>query len=270
MKFLLISLVALVVAGGATAAVIFGGGSSASTPEGAAKRMTAAVAKGDAVTFMNGLPPDKLAEAKSGWEKFRSSPTTDEEKAQFAQMVTMMTGANAEQNIFDMMKPKLASAQNDLKEGVNTFDTAMTGLLHNLMQQASTATPKEKEEAQKVVTAVISWLRSLNLINETKLKKAIGIAVATFKKANVTSLDQLKKLSFDEMLGKAGIVFLGVDEILASYGLPLRESIAGMKFSNAAITGDKAQVPYEFTMLDQTITGMAKMKKVDGKWVGDE
>ncbi len=245
-----------------------GGGSTpeASTPETVVTTISQQVQKDDlAGLFRTCLNPTAYAKAQQDWDKKRKEPVKDEDKVQFAMVMTQLTAPGAENTLFLLAKPKLAEAQAMLPMAGMFLGMAVQGVAKDDKLSA-----EEKQQAQKVVAALSTWITSVKLDDEAKLKQAIGIACTTARGLKLQDLDQVRALDLDALLTKAGPVLGGVSSILAIYGLDLKASAASVKTGTPVITGTTAKIPVTFTILGQTLTSTSILEQVGGKWYPQE
>ncbi len=247
-----------------------GGGSSsapeATTPDAAVATISKQVQNDDLAGLVRTiLNPAAYAKAQQEWDKKRKEPVKDEEKVQFAMLMTQLTAPGAENTLFLLAKPKLAETQAMLPMAGMFLGMAVAGL-----DKDDKLSAEEKQQAQKVVAALSTWITGLKLDDEAKLKQAIGLACTTARALKLQDLDQVRALEFDALLTKVGPVVGGVSSILAIYGLDLKASAASLKAGTPVVTGTTAKVPVSFTLLGQTFSSTSIFEQHGGKWYPQE
>jgi hypothetical protein len=76
----------------------------------------------------------------------------------------------------------------------------------------------------------------------------------------------MQKLSFSEMMQKAGIAAGGLRKTLAVYGFDTDKMLDSVKAEKKSESGDTAVVTVSYTLLDTPVTADVNMIKRDGRW----
>ncbi|MBS0455912.1 MAG: hypothetical protein JSS44_01090 [Proteobacteria bacterium] len=238
---------------------------AAKDPVTAAKDLSVALHDNDIGRFSHIMvPPDDYAKLEARFKDKQSkepAPTADASK-QFADQLAKFTEKGAEDKLFAEIQPKLAQMGPQIPMGV----AMMSGMLGQGIEQNPKYSPAEKEQAKAVLTAVTKWATTAPLADEAKAKQAIGIVVATVRDLNLTTLDAANKMSFAEVMGKAGTGFGGLKKALAVYGFDIDQSLSSVKVDKKSEDGDNAVVTISYTILGAPVTADVKMVRRDGRW----
>ena len=237
------------------------------TPDGLVKAQLAAVIAGDIKALITCMPAEKLELAKAQWEAFQQSPEDPNAEMQFGMVKGMLMAPDAVKGLVAMALPQMAQAQQMMP--------MMLGMMGQGMQQAmqmqmGMTDPAEVEQAAKVVEGMMAWLGGVDLTDEAKLTAAITTVVDTFGKLKIGSVAEFKKLTFDEVLVKGGVAFIGLKKVLATYGFDIDAAMKSAVVGAPVIDGDNASVPVTMKLFDIDLTSNAKLIKVDGVWVSEQ
>ena len=187
------------------------------------------------------------------------------DKAQFNAALTQISADNAEDTIYQLIKPKLAEAQG----GIAQIKSGIPSMIEGIVAMQGSTKDADKKTAQEMGTAIGKWIGDLKLDDEAKAKKAIGIVCSTVRKLKIKNADELDALTFDQALDKGGKALAGVKKVLDIYGLSLNDTLGSVKVGKPEISGETATVPVTSTMLGVTTTQSAKLKKTGDRWYVD-
>jgi hypothetical protein len=95
------------------------------------------------------------------------------------------------------------------------------------------------------------------------------LAVATAKKLDLATLEDARALEFDDMLGKADIVFAGAKDVMKVYGLDLDSIFSSVQAEQIGGEGDTANLKVSFDLLGETFSTEAPMVKTAEGWFAE-
>ena len=210
------------------------------------------------------VPPDDYAklEARYKDEAAKKPAPSAEESKQFADSVTKFTAPDAEDKLFAEIQPKLAQMGPQIPMMVGM----MSGMAGQSIAQSTKMSPAEKTQANAVLTAITKWATTAPLSDPEKAKQAIKVVVGTARDLKLTTLEAMQKLSFSEMMQKAGIAAGGLRKTLAVYGFDTDKMLDSVKAEKKSESGDTAVVTVSYTLLDTPVTADVNMIKRDGRW----
>lgn len=204
------------------------------------------------------VPASELTEARASWEEKRKEEITEEDEAEFQKMISMATRDGAEDVLFSMAQPHLKDVQQQL------------GMLPMMLPMIAGGALKEAgapEEATAMLGEFATKLSTLDVVNEDKLRDAIGILVKSARLLEVQSLKEVQALDFDQILSRSDVLYGGVVDILGVYGLSPQETIDSMKCKVVSTEGDVAQMEMTFSLFGaEPKTVPFEMEKLDGRW----
>lgn len=223
----------------------------------------------EAVQFA--VPPAKLDEIRADWKsKMAEETPTEEEKAEFAQNMAKFTAPNAEETLYAELEPLLVKFETEMAAQMPMMIGMGQGFAMQTIQANEELTEAQKQQATEVIGALAGWLQTAKFADRDLAKKGISIAVKSARDLNVKTLDEVRALDFDHAMGKVGIAFGGMKDILALYGFDMNQALASTKASVVSKADGAAKVSVGYTLLGKSLTTETDMIEVDGRWYGKD
>ncbi len=217
------------------------------------------------------VPPAKLDELRAKWAKEKAeNPASDEEKASFAEQMAKHTAPDAEATLYAELEPKLVEFETQMAPQLPMLIGMGQGFAMQAINENQDLNEAQKKQATDVLGAVAGWAQTAKFGDRDLAKKGIAVVVKTARDLNLKTLDEVEALDFDGLLGKAGIAFGGIKNVMALYGIDMDASLASAKPSLISQEGDTAKVGVTYTLLGKQITSETDLVKVDGRWYGKE
>ncbi len=237
------------------------------TPDGAFMASVAAMKSNDLKSLIkNSLSQEQYNDLVTEFENNKTGNFSEADKAQFAQTVTMLTADGAEDNLYAMVEPQLEQARAMLPMMLMMGkDQILQGIKENPMLPET-----QRDSAATVVGAAMDWMGENDILSEDKTKAAISAMVATAKELNMTSLDDVENMSFDQALEKGSIALGGVKNILGAYGVSMDDMLNSVEVDNVDVKGDTASMLVTFEMFGESVSQVMNMVKKDGVWIGEK
>lgn len=270
MSLLLIATIGLIACGGDDE----GAGSAAkeiakldtNTPDGALMASIAAMKSNDLASLIkNSVSKEQYNTLVTEFENNKTGNFSESDKAQFAQAMSMLTADGAEENLFAMAKPQLEQARAMLPMMLMMGkEQIVEGIKTNPMVPAG-----QRDSAAKIVGAAMDWVGENDILSDEKTQSAIAAVVNTAKAMDMTSLDDVANMSFDQALAKGSIAFGGLKDVLGAYGLSMDDMLDSVAVDNVNVNGDKATMDVSFDVFGEQVKQVMTMIKKDGVWVGE-
>ncbi len=217
------------------------------------------------------VPPAKLDELRAQWkEKMASEVPSEEEKAEFAQQMTKLTAPDAEETLYAELEPLLVKFETEMAAQMPMMIGMGQGFAMQTIQANEELTEAQKQQATEVIGALAGWLQTAKFADRDLAKKGISIAVKSARDLNIKTLDEVRALDFDHAMGKVGIAFGGMKDILALYGFDMNQALASTKASVMSKADGAAKVSVGYTLLGKSLTTETDMIEVDGRWYGKD
>ncbi len=242
------------------------------TPEKTILTAADLLKKGDIKGFLQlSLPPAEYARMKADWTEHKDDkPITDEDRHKFAEAMTKLTAPDAEQTLFAEFEPQLREYDAEAKQKMPMLVGMGRGWLQGMVQQSETLTDGEKAQAMAAINAIADWVQATRFTDPDLVRKVLAIACRVARDVNVKTLDEARALDFDQSTQKAQIVFLGLKEALAVYGLSLDATLDSVKPKVLSSKADKADVRISYMLLSTPLQFETHMQRLDGRWYGEK
>lgn len=242
---------------------------SNATPEQAVATSLRLAATGDFDGLMkNRLPPANYTQWRSEWNQARAhaEPATAARQRQFAQIMQMLTGPDAEVKLAKRLQPEFAK----LHGGKNPSLPIFTGILRAAGMAMITDSPQlgasQKLLARQALGALIGWAKTTDFNDSKKAEKAIHLVCSTARQLHVQTLAQWRALDYTRTMRDYGIIWNGLEDVLNLYGLDLANNLISAKISTVTNDGSHATVKLDMTLAGQPLTGEWPMVKQAGHW----
>jgi hypothetical protein len=196
------------------------------------------------------LPPAELERIRADWDKQRAEPITDEDRAEFAESWGKLTAPDGVDKIMAEIEPQLA----ELKPQLAGMIAMGQGMATMTIAQSTDLTEPQKAQATAFMNGLSGWLSKTDFADAALMRQ----------------LDDIKGLSFDQMLDKAGPAIGGVKNALAAYGFSMDAMADSVKTEVISESGDVAKIKVSYALFDSPMSFESEMKKVDGKWYGKD
>lgn len=236
------------------------------TPNGAFQASLVALKNNDLkALFEQSMTAEQFNELAEGFEKNKAKGFNEAEKAQFAQAMQMLTADGAEDQLMAMVSPQLEQAKAMLPMMLAMGkDQAIMSIKNNPMLPDS-----QKETTAEIASAFMDWLGENDVLSEEVTRKALSEVIKTAKALDMKSLDALQNMSFDQALGKGGIVVGGLKNVLNVYGISLDDTLNSTEVSDVKVNGDNATMDVSFDFFGKNIKQTVNMVKKGGKWISE-
>lgn len=236
------------------------------SPDGALKALIASMQNNDVQSLMQAsLSDEDYKKAIAEFEKSKAEPS-ESDKAQYLQMMSMLTSEDAEDQLMAMATPQLEQMRTQLPMMLMMGK----GMASQTIQSSSDIPDAQKETATKLVNALMDFVGENDILSEEVTRKALSAAITTAKSLDMESLDELKNMSFDQAMSKASLVLGGFKNVLGAYGISVDDLLASVNISDVVENGDSATMNLAYDFLGQTFDQDVKMVKKDGKWLTEK
>jgi len=212
------------------------------------------------------LPPAELERIRADWDKQRAEPITDEDRAEFAESWGKLTAADGVDKIMAEIEPQLA----ELKPQLAGMIAMGQGMATMTIAQSTDLTEPQKAQATAFMNGLSGWLGKTDFADAALMRKALTALADGMRATGITSLDDIKGLSFDQMLDKAGPAIGGVKNALGAYGFSMDAMAESVKTEVISESGDVAKIKVSYALFDSPMSFESEMQKVDGKWYGKD
>lgn len=241
---------------------------SAAGPEAAIHTSVALLKAGDIGGLIaHSLPPADYAKVKAEWGQDQDPPT-DEERAQFAEMMAKLTAPDAEQTLYAEIEPQLTAFDAQYQQQLPMYVNMGRGFLRSTIQQSKDLAEAEKTQALAAIDALADWMQNTRFTDPDKVKQVIAIATATAREMKLATIDEARALSYEDAMQKGQLVFQAIKRTVAVYGFSIDDTLDSVKTTLVANDGSNAKVKIDYTLLGKPLTAEAEMVQRDNAWYG--
>ncbi|MEP6938771.1 MAG: hypothetical protein ABI846_03335 [Rudaea sp.] len=244
----------------------------AATPDAAIMASVRAMRANDINGLLTAsLPAPELAKMKADWSKNLSKdPITEEDRKKFNDQMAKLTAPGAEDKLYAEAEPQLKKFDQESAAQMPMLIAMGQGFVQSSIQQSKDMSEEQKKQAGALVDAAGKWAQSVKFTDPTLVKGAIAVVCKTARDLNLKSLDEVRALSYDQGMIKAGIAVGGLKQLLAVYGLQVDRSLDSVKAETISNAGDAAKVKISYSAFDQPFATEGDLVRVDGRWYGKE
>lgn len=253
----------------AAPAVVVGG----DTPEASVQQSIALIKAGDFGGFWkHALPPADYDTLRSDWTKPRTDehPLSPEDRADFIKNMQQLTQPDAETKLYALARPKLAQLQAQYQDQVPVMIGIFQAIAATGVAQSKELTNVQKQHATAVLNVLAPWAQSVPWFDQNRAKQAIGVAVATARKLDLKTPEQLKAMDFDTAMQKYSTGFLGLKQALLIYGLSLDDTLDSVKVSTLENRNGHAHVRIDYRLLGKPLSTESDLVQQDGRWYSED
>jgi hypothetical protein len=239
------------------------------TPADAVRSLNGAFRNNDVAGVLKAaLPPGELAQLNAQWDRVRSEMSfTEEQRAQFAATMSTLTQKDAVDAIMTMLEPQLKELDQQMAQMPMAIMMG-SGFAIAMIEQDESLSPEQKKQARQVMEAMSQWAMKTPFNDRARIRKAVEAAVTTAGQLGLSDLEQLKGMSFDELLSKAGIALAGLKRMLEAFDFSIDQSLDSLKVEVVSEKGDEATVRTTLTMFGTPIVSEGVLVRRDGGWYG--
>ena len=244
-----------------------------STPESAIQSSVELLKAGD----FNGLwkhtlPPADYANLRNDWTRHEQNqpPVTDQDRARFNDTMQQLTGPDAENKLDAELQPKLAAMATQYKDQIPVLISVGGALVKNAVAQNKNLTAEQKTQASAALDVLAPWAQQAPWFDPAKAKQTVGIAVATARKLDLKSPDQVHAMDFDTTMTKYAIGYAGIKQALANYGLSLDDTLDSVKVTSIDSSQGHARVKIDYTLLGKPLSNESTLVQIDNRWYSED
>lgn len=240
-----------------------------STPEAAVQGSITLLKAGDFDGFWkHALPPADYATLRADWRlhNTNSPRVSAKEQARFDASVQQLTGPDAENKLYAEVQPKLDQMQQQYKDQLPVLVAMGGAYLKNGVAQNQTLDAEQKAEAAQLLDVLTPWAQKAPWFDQAKAKQTIGILVATARKLDLKSPEQLRTMDFDAAMAKYAVGYAGLKQVLAIYGLSVDDALDSAKLSTVSNQNGHAVVKIDYTLLGKPLSAETDLVQQDGRW----
>lgn len=243
------------------------------TPEAAVQQSVTLIKTGDFSGFWkHALPPADYANLRADW-KLRDAnqrPISDEDRARFTLAVQQLNAPNAENTLYDQLKPKLTLMEQQYHDQLPIMIGIGQAILTTGIAQSKTLTENQKQQARDALNVLLPWAQQTPWFDQDKAKQAVGVVVATSRQLDLKSPDQLQNMDFDTAMKQYSTAWGGIKQLLVIYGLSVDDALNSVKVTTLGMDHGQTHVKIDYTLLGKPLSTDSQLVLVDGRWYSQD
>jgi hypothetical protein len=226
----------------------------AKTPEEAVMLPVHALLANDLNALFATLPEKDIDEMKSKWNAAcgGSDPQGD---AQYNMAMAQLLAPGAVETLMAMIEPQLEQVDPDVM-----YEQIEAG-----MMQIPNA---DADEAVK--DAVLTWIANAGFTDTGKARLAMGHIVEAARAFDVPTTADLRKLSFDDLMIRAGYTLPHLKNILTVYGFDLDQLLRSVSVSSFNGDGPKRTGTISLSLFGKQQSVPTTVYELDGHWFTED
>jgi hypothetical protein len=243
------------------------------TPEAALQGSIDLLKNGDLNgLWKHALPPADYANLRADWSRHEQDqqPITAEDRAKFNESMQKLTVPDAENKLYAELQPKLSAMEQQYKDQLPVLVSVGEALVKNSVAQNQSLTDAQKTQASGALDVLAPWAQQTPWFDQAKAKQAVSVAVATTRKLDLKSPDQLRTMDFDTAMTKYSTGFVGAKQLLAIYGLSVDDTLNSVKLSPVSNSNGHAVVKIDYTLLGKPLSAESALVQEGGRWYSED
>ena len=242
-----------------------GRATGADTPAEAVLLLTGHLQRDDLAAFArDAVPPELAAPLESAWRGNRTRWPLEE--LPFDERIPGALGAlarpGAEARLRQVFDQQFANENAAITAAASTL-----GLFGaEYVRKEGDFSENERAHYLQLVEAVSRWGATAPLSDPERAHAAIGTLAKAARAAKLPDDAAFGHAGMVASLARLSWVSAALKQVLAGYGLPLNETLAGMQAEEVSRDGDKATVRMRYTLAGTPIEADVQAERVNGRW----
>ena len=222
--------------------------------------------------WKHALPPADYANLRSDWKRHTEDqrPITAAERTRFNGTMQQLTGADAENKLYAQLQPKLTAMEQQYKDQLPVLLSVGAAFVKNAVTQNKDLTSAQKSQVNQALDVITPWAQHAAWFDQAKAKQAVGVTVATARKLDLKSPEQMRAMDFDTMMDKYSIGYGGLKQVLAIYGLSVDDTLKSVKLSELSNRNGHAVVKIDYSLLGKPLSTETKLINEHGRWYSED
>jgi len=218
----------------------------------------------DLARLVNALvPPSQYQRMRQAYELHRLKPITPAERAKFSEGIAKLTGVNAVDKFMLEIEPKLVEAR---PKAAGALLIGMGALQVALASDDSELTAEQRAALQSALPGIQKWAAETDFLSSISMRQALSLLSDAARNTGVRSIDELKMLSFEQALSKAGTMLAASKQALYIYGLDINAIADSLQVQVLKQVGQTARVRTTITIFNAPIASEMDLVLLEGRW----
>lgn len=213
------------------------------------------------------VPPSAYQQMRQAYELHRQQPTSASERAEFAEKLAKFSAPDAVDRLMAEIEPKLVEARPKAPAAVMM---GLGALQMAVLSEDTRLTADERASIQQALPSLQRWASDTDFLSSLAMRQTLTLVADAVRSTGIHSLDDLKSMSFEQVLGKAENLLAASKQALLIYGLDLNAIVDSIQVEVIAINGTTARVRTTVTVFDAPISREHDLVLLDGRWYGKQ
>ncbi|MGN0858657.1 MAG: hypothetical protein ACI4NW_05695 [Stenotrophomonas sp.] len=238
---------------------------AATEPAAAVRQLADYLQQGDLAGFARAaVPPAEHAQLAQAWSDgdslwpLTSLPLDDH----LPELLAVLAADNAQADLQRAFKAQFEGQGSNLRQTAHSL--GMFGVQY--VGHQGDYTPLQREHYRQLVTGLSRWASQAALSDPALAQAAITRLTTAVADSGLDGVAALQAAGMQPALEKLGPVQQALFDVLASYDLDLRQSLAGLQVGLLQEQGEQALVQVQYPLAGQLVSFQAQMQRVDGRW----
>ena len=209
------------------------------------------------------VPPSQYQRMRQAYELQRLQPITPAERAKFSQGIAKLIDANALDKFMLEIEPKLVEAR---PKAAGALLIGMGALQVALASEDSELTAEQRDALKSALPGIQKWATETDFLSSISMRQALSFLADAARNTGVRSIDELKMLSFEQALSKAGTMLAASKQALFVYGLDINAIADSLQVQILKQEGQTARVRTTITLFGAPISSEVDLVLLEGRW----
>ncbi|MDX2298828.1 MAG: hypothetical protein NW204_03805 [Xanthomonadaceae bacterium] len=213
------------------------------------------------------VPPRAYEEMRTAYELHRTEPTSESERAEFAEKLAKLAAPDAVDQLMVEIEPKLEEARpkapSAILMGIGAAQLA-------LLSDESDLTDDQRAALQRALPGFQDWVTRTDFLSSSSLREALTLVTDAVRSTGIRDIEQLKSMSLEQAIAQAETVLAASKQALLIYGLDLDAIADSMQVEVVSMDATTARVRTTVTVFDAPIFAEQDLVLLDGRWYGKQ
>ena len=209
------------------------------------------------------VPPSHYQLMRQSYEINRLKPITPAERSKFSEGIAKLTDANAVDKFMLEIEPKLIEAR---PKAAGALLIGMGALQVALASDDSELTAEQRAALQSALPGIQKWAAETDFLSSLSMRQALSLLADAARNTGVHSIDELKMLSFEQALAKAGTLLAASKQALYIYGLDINAIADSLQVQVLTQDSQTARVRTTITLFEAPISSEMDLVLLEGRW----
>ena len=211
------------------------------------------------------VPQQLYDKMRSAYELHRHEPVSVQDGAEFAEGLGKFSAPDAVDQLMAEIEPKLVEARPKAPAAIMM---GLGALQMAVLSEDNKLTAEQRASLQQMIPGLQRWANGTDFLSSLAMRQALTLVTDAVRGTGVRSLDDLRALSFEQVLGKAEPLFAAGKQALLVYGLDVDAIVDTMQVEVVSIDGSRARVRTTITVFDAPIAAEHDLVLIGDRWYG--